>query len=132
LGDGTQVYTDAPQHIYSDAGTYTVSLEAANEYCSDQHIQDIEVELGSVGLSENSDLNFWIARNAETLSVHFNGVNGLLNLEVHDMSGRLVLSEQIQGESSVYNLNTANFSQGIYSLRMMTESEVLFQTNFNK
>lgn len=132
LGDGTQVYTDAPQHIYSEAGTYTVSLEAMNEFCSDLIVQDIEVELSTVGLEEASGSQFWIARDAEAINLHFNGINGLLTIEVYDMTGKLIKTEQIQGENAVYNLNTDNFSQGIYSIRLMTSSEVLYQTNFNK
>jgi PKD repeat protein len=135
LGDGTVSYDANPQHIYTEAGLYTVELNVANESCNDTFIHEIEILEQTVGVYDlNAEGSIWLSQTAESVAVHFDGINATaLRAEIYDMSGRLIISENLAGgQSSLWNIETANLSQAIYTIRVLDGSNELFKTKFAK
>jgi len=135
LGDGTVSYDMNPQHIYTEAGIYSIGLEAANLSCNDSFLHEIEILEETVGVNDiNLENQIWISQNSESVTLHFNGVSSTnMRAEIYDMSGRLILSENLNSsQSSVWNINTSNMSQAIYSIRVIDGVNELFKSKFSK
>lgn len=54
---------------------------------------------------------------SSSLQLLFSGLNGIeFNLEIHDSSGKLLLSKKFTSASGVYYLNTSSLSDGLFHL----------------
>lgn len=88
FGDGGSSTEVEPMHGYTEAGSYTVGLNAWNDYCSDTHQMVVTVEVvSSVGES-----GAWgepvLGRVAAGWEVHHPAES--FTVEVYDLTGRMV------------------------------------------
>ncbi len=105
FGDGYTSSEEQPVHAYTAGGSYTVGLNAWNDYCSDTHQIVVTVEvISSVG-SFSSGVDPQIERRLDGWSVSH--LEEAFSLEVFDLTGRQV--HQVRGLAGVpVQLNSAS------------------------
>ncbi|MEN8225265.1 MAG: T9SS type A sorting domain-containing protein, partial [Bacteroidota bacterium] len=64
------------------------------------------------------------------LEFRFFGDHRILNLSVYDIYGRMMETIELTGNRNRDRINTANFPQGLYILRLYDENEVLATSKF--
>lgn len=119
FGDGNTSTSVNPSHTYASGGNYTVTLTATAGSCADI----ITISLNSVAVNEIEVKAFSEtvlfpnpANQAATVEVEMN-TEGDLKVEVMDLTGKIILSENRTG---VYNgkqtitVSTAEMENGIY------------------
>jgi PKD repeat protein len=116
FGDGTTSTLVTPEHNYTSAGTYTVTLSAANGNCSST--SSIEVVITTpTGISE---------ADKSTLVAYPNPTSGILmislpvsemNLKVFNSTGQLILSETT-ANSGKQTIDLSNNADGIYYIHI--------------
>ena len=97
FGDGDTSSEEQPVHGYTAGGSYTVGLNAWNDYCSDTHQIVVTVEvISSIG-SLSSGTEPQIQRSVDGWSVTH--PEEAFSLEVFDLTGRQV--HQLRGLAGV-------------------------------
>ncbi|MBK12250.1 MAG: hypothetical protein CL849_01835 [Crocinitomicaceae bacterium] len=105
FGDGYTSSEEQPVHAYTAGGSYTVGLNAWNDYCSDTHQIVVTVEVLSTIGSISSGVEPRIERRLDGWSVVHPGES--FSLEVFDLTGRQV--HQVGGLAGVpVQLNSAS------------------------
>lgn len=109
FGDGTQSFTESPQHTYASNGTYSVQLIASNECGEDTLMQAVQVT--TAGLKEHS--NIFINKNLgdgfyQIVTDQHEGVEA----QLYAMDG--VLVETIQSQGGSYFIDLRLEPAGIY------------------
>ncbi len=125
FSDGNESFQKSTTYTFSADGTFKVMLIANNPPCvSDTIFFDVTVKQTS-GIENNvlNRLHFAPnpAENGTTL--HFDGVENNIQLQLLDVTGRTVLSQkhaQINGASGV-EINTNSLSNGIYYMHIISE-----------
>ncbi len=122
-----------PQNIvYSEAGTFNVSLQVSNAYGDDEILKESYITVNTVGISEASEENL--------ISINPNPGRGLFYittaeaispdyvLRVFDATGKEIQSIKASksGETSI-ELDMNNFRAGTYLIRLNNNEEVLQQ-----
>jgi len=83
----------------------------------------------SVGMVENSALHFSVRPNPSngTFTIEGSGQSGNGDLQVMDLSGRIVYAEKWTGNSSARKIEATHLTEGIYFLQLKTERGVYTQ-----
>lgn len=118
--DGTTLF----EWPWSLTGGMT-QLGGANFYAADiysdgaekKYIDDIKLEkLNNVSIKEISEVTLQIYPNPTTSSVHLESTNEMNTVKVLDITGSVVLSENVNTE--IYNLNLSSLANGIYYVQI--------------
>ncbi len=125
FGDDNTSTDQHPTHIYTVAGTYSVSLTASNEAGSDTLIVEDLIEVtGATGVEEIANDDLVIYPNPSRGLVHIN-TNGLpiTDLRIYNLKGQEI-SENIS--LNYENQIQLNFEKkGIYFISIQTEDQIL-------
>ena len=92
FGDGGSSSEMSPTHVYTEPGSYTVGLNAWNDYCSDTYQVVVTVEVvSSIGEAVNA-IDPTLQRTSSGWSL--NHPQEVFSAEVYDLTGRVVMSMQ--------------------------------------
>ncbi len=120
FGDGTSSDLQNPSHVYTQAGTYSVSLTTSNDWGS-----DIETKTDYIIVNSVEEVNM---RNANIVSIFPNPTSGIVNIRIGednsnnkitiiDFSGKLVL-EINNPANSIQTVDMSGYSKGIYWVKI--------------
>jgi hypothetical protein len=101
----------------SQNGSYAVIVSNAYS-CSDTSACEIVNELAVDDLSLNA---IEMYPNPTSGELHFSGNDAVLKIEIFDVNGKIVLTEKLEATES---LNLSSFENGIYTIRLMSDSAV--------
>lgn len=88
FGDGGSSFSDNPTHAYEAAGSYTVGLNAWNDYCSDTYQMVVTVEtVSSVGQTVTA---LEVAIERTFMGWEITHPHEAFQVEVFDLTGRIV------------------------------------------
>lgn len=130
FGDGLSSTAQSPLHTYQAFGTYNVTLIVTNGNCRDTLVQTIVVN-GFVNIEDEDfaqSMQIW--PNPSTglfhLAIEFAKPKGL-SYEVMDLSGKILLSEQVNAASLVErDIDLSGMAQGMYILRLKAGDRQVF------
>lgn len=121
-GDGNDDYfTDAPSHLYTSPGLYSVRLIASNPGGSDTLIwaDSIEVELCTALEEPRSGFRAW--PNPADQALKIDGIpagTSEIKIRLINAAGQLVGEEKRTGLGETISVHTAGFPAGIYLLQL--------------
>lgn len=126
FGDGTIIANGSANvsHTYTQAGTYTVSVEAANGVCTSVSSTTVEVT-NTTGLTAISNSNLTVTGVGSKVTVHFgNNMEGNGNIEVINMLGEVVahLDNVPMKGSKVIDLS--NIAAGQYMVKISNNKQL--------
>jgi PKD repeat protein len=96
FGDGETDSTANPIHIYAETGTYNVVLIATNSCGSDTF--SIEMVIQTSGINDPEEgvhVAIWPNPNTGNFSVDIQNFNGVVEMTMVDVTGRIVYSKSI-------------------------------------
>ncbi|MEY4216891.1 MAG: hypothetical protein RLZZ68_1347, partial [Bacteroidota bacterium] len=129
FGDNSTYAQATPQHTYTQPGTYTVTLVASNDHCSDTAY--FEATVDNAGLSEVSPSGWAIYPNptVEALTVRSFGEE-LEYYSIFDAQGRLVREGVMSG--MLTSIRVQNLERGAYQLQLQFSSGKMSRKSFVK
>lgn len=122
FGDSQTSFTNNPSHTYANPGTYNVCLIIMNQnqqFC-DSTCQTIVVQPSSISEQFNGEA-ITIAPNPanDFINVNFAATGGNTTIEILDIAGRVVMTEQLNVAGSVFHtVNIQSIPSGAYYLRL--------------
>ena len=128
FGDGTTSEDQNPEHTYTDAGYYTVSLTASNGMETNTETKEHYIQLTVSGVNEHKIIsNFLVApnpmKNRAYVSFMLSDVCQEVTVEICDLQGKVIESTQQhllnQGEHSI-EINLEDLVDGLYFLNLKT------------
>jgi PKD repeat protein len=129
FGDNSTYAQATPQHTYAQPGTYTVTLVASNDHCSDTAY--FEATVDNAGLSEVSPSGWAIYPNptVEALTVRSFGEEPEY-YSIFDAQGRLVREGVMSG--MLTSIRVQNLERGAYQLQLQFSSGKTSRKSFVK
>lgn len=124
FGDGGTSTDANPWNQYSTAGEYDIELIAANNACpNDTALIHVSV-IDNVGLSESELENVSVFPNPASDQVTVISAVENLNVNLYDVSGRLILEKEMSGKQ--IKLNISGLSNGMYRLVLVDKTDLIF------
>lgn len=125
FGDDSTSTEESPVHFYQFDGNYSVTLTASNECGSDE--VTITASTIGTGIEQAEENLFKLYPNptAGDLNLELIGsIDGNLIAEIVSVDGQLIKSVNISNTSigNVIQINTSELSQGVYALRLTSET----------
>jgi PKD repeat protein len=126
FGDGTSASSELPSHTYSLPGTYSVTLVASNDNCSDTMVYEVNPD--NAGLSDDLmsliDLNLYPNPTNENTTLLIDNTVDLssLSIQINDLTGRLVYLKSLNSLGAglhYFELPVASFDSGQYMLTLL-------------
>ena len=139
FGDGKSSSDENPYHIYDTSGSYTVTLSAINECGSVDSSFTLNVvvpQSGSVNINDamGNITVYPIPTRDVLLFTLTNQLFGTLNMEVIDVTGRVVHSKQYEKSATEISdkINLTDYSSGLYFIRFTINGSVNTQQVIKK
>jgi len=122
FGDGNSSTEVNPTHTYASDNSYTVTLTAHNGIC--QNVYTTTVDIIASAVIELEGLNIAMFPNPSNgeFDITLSGNNnGTLQMEIHDVTGRLIRNEILSsmGSGSVFHVSLGEVNAGLYSVRFI-------------
>ena len=126
FGDGTTASSELPSHTYSLPGTYSVTLVASNDNCSDTMVYEVNPD--NAGLSDDLmslvNLNLYPNPTNENSTLLIDNKVDLssLSIQINDLTGRLVYLKSLNSLGAglhYFELPVASFDSGQYMLTLL-------------
>jgi hypothetical protein len=134
FGDGSAVDTSAAPapHVFSQAGTYTISLLALHNSCSDSVAATVVVQNApaapTVGIEQQEaakGIVLFPNPNQGQFSISIpRDISGNLSLEVYTLLGAKIYSSPINEGTGSVDMST--YAKGIYSYRILANNKQVF------
>ena len=105
-------------------GTNTISVTVTNDYgCETTESKDIYVDddSGIEDRNDNMHISVYPNPNAGVFTLEINGPKEDFNLEIMNVNGQLIQSEQINTDKFSKQYDLSNLSGGIYYIRLINE-----------
>lgn len=117
FGDGQTSTEEAPAHTWALPGEYTVALTASDEVCSDTFTMTVIVGIGTgIGGNDGGDLHVWATPDHIVIAHPFGSAP--VDVDVHDATGRLVLSRTAISKPDRIALDDRKLSTGVWFVRV--------------
>lgn len=131
FGDGSAIDTlqNPPVHIYTAAGTYSITLTVSNGTCSSSLVIPITVTTAA-GINQLNAANVTVMPNPvkDNLQISFSGLNEKATISVSNTLGQVVyIAKADEVKSNVAVLNVSNLKSGIYILKIESNEGVLLK-----
>jgi hypothetical protein len=131
FGDGSTADTSATPaaHVFTQAGTYTISLRASHNSCTDSVATTVVVQNASaVGIKQQvRSGNVALFPNPSQGQFNISmprDLTGNLSLEVYTLLGAKIYSSSLNEGSNSLDMST--YAKGIYSYRILADSKQVF------
>ena len=123
FGDNTTSTEINPTHIYTEPGTYTVSLEVTADDCTVIITQDVVVSVSTgIATIASTGLNVW--SNTQGIVMEHSFIEGTVNVEVMDATGRLHIQRQVPATPGRTVIATDGLNTGIWFVRVTNGERV--------
>lgn len=120
FGDGATSTDSQPEHVYTQNGAYTVTLIATDENgCSTTTTQTIVISGLSVEILNEMGISAFPNPFEDVIYIS-NDMNQDIVVEVLDLSGKITLRSFTVNASSTFTINTDEWTEGMYFLRITT------------
>jgi PKD repeat protein len=121
FGDGLSSSLENPSHAYTDAGIYSVSLNAYNYNCSDDITRSLVVmESPYDNIGENTSSEILIYPNPANNTLHINlPANIKTYVSIFDIKGKLLIKKAFSRQMAE-TLDVSHLSNGLYHLLITT------------
>jgi Zn-dependent metalloprotease/PKD repeat protein len=117
FGDGTTASSELPSHTYSLPGTYSVTLVASNDNCSDTLVYEVNPD--NAGLVDLTSFMVELYPNPSSAMVHVKtNLASIEKIQVFESSGRLTLSRN--GQGSEIDVDVSKLQSGNYVFKIYT------------
>lgn len=127
FGDGTTFEGDDYTHVYTENGTYTVTMVATNECGNDTVAFEVIVMVSSIG--DHEELNGIKVFPNPSQGIFYIDMQGHSNQEVHvvlyNLLGESINIQVEVAEGSTYEVHTNRLPKGVYLLHLEQEGKVL-------
>ena len=125
FGDGNSSTLQNPNHSYTAAGTYTVTL-TINGQCS----KTLQITVGSVDVANTQDIGFEVNLSPnpakDLLRLDFSSVpTTSIDLEIMSIDGRIVYSTIIEAMTQQYEINCSKLSAAMYYVRLKSGDKTI-------
>jgi hypothetical protein len=124
FGDGNTSTDEDPSHTYAADGTYTVCLTVTDENgCTSEFCTDVTVADIPTSIAEAVDRSMHVYPNPSNgeFVVEINGVDAAVQLNVLDLSGRMVYTEGAVLNGNFRKDLNLDMAAGTYLLQIATE-----------
>lgn len=117
FGDGAISMLPNPQHVYSNTGTYTVTLYSSDLNCADSISKVIMLNATDLASTIATHLEFKVYPNPATDVIYISSINAEINrIKLYDISGRVLVSQD--GNKKTSEINMKDLSSGVYYLEV--------------
>jgi hypothetical protein len=124
FGDGTTASGNQVSHAYNNSGNYTVTLTASNGVCDETQALSVNI-LAATGLATiNANGIQWLVNNQQITVKFASAINENAGIELIDMAGKQVYSNTISKGQLQHQIATADFSEGIYLVKITSGDEI--------
>ncbi len=124
FGDGFISADNTPQHIYNNAGTYTISLIAENAQCNDAATKNVVIldnTTTSINtLTNNDNIKIYFQENNLTISLKDKGFDKII---ITDINGKEIYSTN--SIKNTLNINAAKWSNGTYLINFINKGKTV-------
>jgi len=130
FGDGDTSTVQNPQHIYQQAGTYTVSLTVCKNSVCDSVSSTLSIQATSMaGYDNQKNIDVIVYPNPSqgqfTLDLSNLNEDNVL-VEVYNNVGSIVYSDNLQVSGSFsQEINLQDLAKGVYYMRLQNENHLL-------
>jgi PKD repeat protein len=108
-----------PSATFAANGNYTVTLIVGNACGNDTLTQNVFINIGLDDLQLSNSFKAWPNPTQGLLNVEFALGSGNATLEVLDLTGRVLMTEQFTAQGlTKKELNLANYAKGVYLVRV--------------
>ena len=123
FGDNTTSTEINPTHVYTEPGTYTVSLEVTADDCAVIITHDVVVSVSTgIATIAPSGLNVW--SNTQGIVMEHSFTEGTVKVEVMDATGRLHIQRQVPAAPGRTVIPTDALNTGIWFVRVTNGERV--------
>ncbi len=122
FGNGSSSTEINPSHVYATPGTYQVQLTASNTLCGGNIIvQEVEINQVTIeNIADNNKINIYPNPSNGLITIKINNKSeDKVNIEVLNISGQIILSKKFKNSKTIKQLNLANYSNGIYIIKVI-------------
>ncbi|HTO15709.1 MAG TPA: DUF4886 domain-containing protein [Edaphocola sp.] len=126
FGDGNQDTVTQPSHIYTNSGTYTVTLIAKDSPCEkiDTFTQTITITTSSKIKDLNFKNDFKIYPNPANQYIKINSQHQILGYEIINILGKAVFFSSNLKPSLETNIDISNLTSGLYLLKLHYKNSI--------
>ena len=121
FGDGNTSFDENPTHTYAEAGTYTVTL-TITDVCGQTADKSITITVGPQSITENHELAamriFPNPTSGEFAMEFEQPLTENVQLELLDVTGKLIISEQLTTGTQKSQWQWNALPNGIYQLKL--------------
>lgn len=119
FGDGATSEEVEPVHVFTNVGTYIVTLTAFGNGCSSTTTIEVVVDIntGLEGLSSDAEVNVWSTGSMIIVDHTFSN-SDLVNIEVLDATGRLSLRRQVAAAPGRITIPGDALATGVWFVRV--------------
>lgn len=119
FGDGNTSTDANPTHVYSSAGTYSVSLTITNE-CGTATFGPTQVNVINAGIDENVGMEILLFPNptSDRFTISFSPTVNETVITVIDITGKIVLTKNIPAGINQTTMDATTFASGVYSVKI--------------
>ncbi|MFB6306974.1 MAG: PKD domain-containing protein, partial [Flavobacteriales bacterium] len=119
FGDGVDSAEENSEHVYDTSGTFVVTLNASNNFCSDSKSETIEVLDPNSIVEDQKGLK-------DAINIYPNPTKGKVNIEIEKSElslekinvinalGEKVKTLQFNGEKDIYKFDLKEQAEGLY------------------
>jgi hypothetical protein len=119
FGDGSTSTEFSPSHVYSSAGTYSVTLTVTNG-CGSATFGPQPANVINAGIEENDMASVALFPNPASgrFTVTLNNISGETLITVIDVTGKAVSVKNVPAGVNQITLDATQFASGIYSVKI--------------
>jgi len=120
FGDGNTSYEESPVYNYTANGTFTVTLTASNNICTDDEFsQNIVVDTDNI---TEINSNITIFPNPNHGSFQISNINRQTKVEIYNISGKHIYSKYSENN----NLSVTGLKTGLYLIKIENNGTISY------